>query len=101
MLSKEFIDEMRAKLLSEKERLTNDLSETPEHNEMGDDSDDNALEIEVDEVNKDLRERIQSDLEKIEKALMKIENGTYGLDENGVEISVERLRVIPWADEAI
>ena len=43
----------------------------------------------------------KSDLEKIDKALAKIDAGTYGTDDSGVEISEERLRVIPWADQAI
>lgn len=101
MLSKEFIEEMRIKMLAEKERLTNDLAELSEHTELGDDYDDNAQEIEIDEVSQNVRGRIEGDLEKIEKALSKIESGNYGTDDAGNEISEERLRVIPWADEAI
>ncbi len=101
MLSQEFIDEMRSKLLSEQERLTTDLNGLSEHTELGNEYDDQIQEVELDEVNQDVRSRIESDLLKIEKALAKIESGTYGTDDNGNEISEERLRVIPWADEAI
>jgi RNA polymerase-binding transcription factor DksA len=45
--------------------------------------------------------RIKSDLAKIEKAFQKIEDGTYGFDEAGKQISEERLKVLPWADKAI
>lgn len=101
MLSQEFIDEMKTMLLAEKQRLSAELSDTPEHIELGREYDENAQEVERDEVSADLRERISGDLEKIEKALGKIEAGTYGTDNDGNEISEERLRVIPWADQAI
>lgn len=101
MLSTDFIEEMKAKLLAEKEKLTLDVSELPEHTRVGDEEDENATEEQIDEVNADLRARMESDLVKIDKALAKIEAGTYGTDDEGKEISEERLRVIPWADQAI
>ncbi len=101
MLSQDFIDEMRNKLLEEKDRLTHELASSPEHTELGREYDENAQEVELDDVNASLHERIGSDLEKIEKALQKIQAGTYGIDDNGNEISEERLRAIPWADVAI
>ena len=101
MSSQEFIEEMKTKLLQENDRLTTDMAGMAEHTEMGREYDENAQEVELDDVNKDMRKRIEGDLAKIEKALMKIDAGTYGTDDNGNEISEERLRVIPWADEAI
>ena len=101
MLSNEFIEEMRIKLLEEKKLLTNDSAGLAEHTELGTGYDENAQEVEVDEVNADMRNRMENDLQKIEKALAKIDAGTYGTDDEGKEISEERLRVIPWADEAI
>lgn len=101
MLSQEFIEEMKAKLLEEKERLSAELADSPEHTELGRDYDENAQEVELDDVSADLRNRIQSDLDKIDKALEKIVAGTYGTDDDGNEIAEERLRVIPWADQAI
>jgi RNA polymerase-binding transcription factor DksA len=88
-------------LLSEKERLTADAAGLAEHTEVGVEEDENATEEQIDEVNSDIRYRMEADLVKIEKALAKIDAGTYGTDDSGVEISEERLRVIPWADEAI
>lgn len=101
MLTKEFIEEMRAKLLAEKELLATDSAGLAEHTELGREFDENAQEVELDDVNADMRNRMKGDLEKIEKALAKIDAGTYGTDDEGREISEERLRVIPWADEAI
>lgn len=101
MLSPEFIEEMKAKLLEQKERLANDLAQTPAHTEVGEDYDENATEIQLDEANQDVRAVMEQDLAKIDKALAKIESGTYGTDDDGQDISEDRLRAIPWADKAI
>lgn len=101
MLSQEFIEEMRAKLLEEKDRLTTDSSAMSEHTEIGRDYDENAQEVEIDEVNTDMRGRMEADLVKIDKALAKIDAGTYGTADDGQEIPEDRLRAIPWADQAI
>jgi RNA polymerase-binding transcription factor DksA len=77
------------------------MSGLVEHSEVGDELDENATEVQMDDVNQDLRRRMEDDLEKIANALQKIEAGTYGVDDDGNEISEERLRVIPWADKAI
>jgi RNA polymerase-binding transcription factor DksA len=101
MLSQDFIEEMKAKLLAEKDRLTADMAGMSEHTEIGRDYDENAQEVELDDVNKDMSGRMQADLQKIENALAKIEAGTYGTADDGREIPEERLRAIPWADQAI
>jgi DnaK suppressor protein len=101
MISQEFIKEMEQRLLDEQKRLKQELAGLPAHTEMGDGEDDNAEEIEVDEASRAITSRVNSDLEKIEKALKKIEQGTYGVDDDGREISQERLRAIPWADKSI
>ncbi len=101
MLSQEFIQEMKAKLLAEQEILKNDLAGLSQHSEVGDDLDENATELQMDEVNQNQIERMTADLVKVETALEKIEAGTYGVDNDGVEISEDRLRAIPWADKAI
>ena len=101
MLTPEFIEEMKAKLLEAKQRLTGDLEGFSSHTEVGEDYDENATEIQIDEANQDMRTRFAADLEKIEKALAKIEAGTYGVDDDGQEIGEDRLRAMPWADKAI
>ncbi len=101
MPSKEFTEEMKEKLLQAKFELEEELKGLPVHQEMGDDREANSDEVGPDEVNEDVRNRIKSDLQKIDAALTKIESGTYGVDDEGKEISEERLRVIPWADKAL
>lgn len=100
MLSQEFIEEMKTKLLAEQERLSTELSSMSDHTELGS-YDENAQEVELDDVNKDMRLRVESDLQKISKALQNIEAGSYGVDEQGNAISENRLRAIPWADTNI
>lgn len=100
-LSTQFIDEMKAKLLEQQAKLKTDLAGLMAHTEMGDDEDENAEEVNVDEVSQDLIIRITADLAKIKAALSKIEAGTYGVDDEGKEISEARLRALPWAAKAI
>jgi DnaK suppressor protein len=101
MLKHEFVQEMKTKLLEAKAKLEGDLKGLHAHTELGTDQGENAEEVELDDVNRDLMGRMQADIEKIDKALSKIEAGTYGVDDEGKEISEERLRVLPWADKAI
>lgn len=101
MISQAFIEEMRKKLLSSKDQLEAELAELHAHTEMGDDLDSNVDELQVDEASRDVIKRLTADLEKIEVALQKVEEGTYGTDDDGNEISEERLRVLPWADKAV
>ena len=68
---------------------------------MGTDLDSNAQEVEDDEVSQDMIARMRVDLEKINKALAKIQDGSYGTDDEGKAIAEERLRVLPWADKSI
>ena len=101
MLSQDFIDEMKQKLEEQKAKFQTELAELKPHTEVGTESDENASELEMDEVNQDLIARIGGDLEKVEIALAKIDAGTYGVGDDGNEIPEDRLRAIPWADKAI
>lgn len=101
MHSQQFIDEMKQKLLASQEQLKAELAGLSPHEELGEDLDSNAQEVEGDEVSQDVMATLTSDLVKIEKALSKIEDKTYGIDDEGKEISEDRLRVMPWADKAI
>lgn len=101
MHSEQFINEMKAKLLEAKQKLETDLAGLKAHEELGGDIDSNVQEVEDDEVSQDLIARMKDDLEKIQQALGKIEQGTYGKDEQGKEIPEERLKVLPWADKAL
>ncbi len=101
MFSQEFLDEMKARLLETKNKLQEDLSGLSAHTEVGDDLDEAATELQMDEVNQDVISQMKSDLEKIDLALSKIEDGSYGLDQDGNPIREERLRVLPWAQSDI
>lgn len=101
MLSQHFIEEMKRSLLAKKQQLEFDLKGLSAHTELGDDIDANAEEVEKDEVSQDVIAAMTADLGKINKALSKIDAGTYGTDDEGKEISEARLRAIPWADKAI
>lgn len=101
MLSQEFINEMKQALETKKAELTAELGGLSSHTELGQDSEENAQEIQLDEISQDVMAVLKSDLAKIETALAKIADGTYGTDGSGKEISEARLRVIPWADKAI
>ena len=95
--------DLRKKLLAERQRLTEEYwreVETARAIEMerGVDLEDLAA-VEVD------RERLfthseedRETLRRIEEALQRMDEGTYGLDQHtGEPIPVERLRLIPWA----
>ncbi len=101
MLSQQFIEEMKNKLLDQQKKLEGDLAGLKPHEELGADLDSSAQEVGEDEVSQDVIAVMTKDLEKISAALEKIENGSYGTDSEGKEISEARLRVIPWADKAI
>lgn len=100
MLSQSFIEEMKQALLARQEKLQQDLAPLKPNEHLGDDLDSNAQEVEDDEVSQDMIARFKAEQEKITKALEKIAAGTYGTDDDGKEISEQRLRVIPWADKA-
>ena len=101
MLSQEFLEEMKQKLLVTKKKLEDDLAGLHAHTEMGDSYDENADEIGPDEASEDVIALMKADLEKINKALGKIEAGSYGTDDEGKVISENRLRALPWADKAL
>ena len=101
MLSPEFIEQSKQRLLEIQKSLTEELKGLSPHTELGNQEGDAASELEIDEVNQDLIARITSDLEKIAKALVKIDAGTYGLDDDDKEISEARLVVMPFADKAV
>lgn len=101
MPSTEFAQKMKERLLEEKERLSEELASLSAHTELGDEEDENASEVVLDEVNQDIAATLKADLEKIDKALKKIEEGTYGITEDGKEIPEARLEVLPWADSEV
>ena len=100
MLTKEFIEKMRERLLADQARLQEELAGIVPHTELGE-GEDGAGELPLDEANQDIIALIKADLEKIAVALQKISAGTYGIGDDGQEIPADRLEVNPYADKAI
>ncbi len=101
MHSQEFVEKMKERLLEEKERLSDELNELSAHTEMGDEVDENAQEVVADEVSQDIAATLKADLEKIEAALKRVEDGTYGMTASGEQIPESRLEALPWADSLV
>jgi RNA polymerase-binding transcription factor DksA len=107
--SNDFLAEVKAKLIEEKDRLEKELSRFAKANEtegsytttfqdMGSDEDEQASEVEqyVDDIA--LESNLEAQLKDVLDALVKIETGNYGVcEETGEMISEERLRVYPQA----
>lgn len=105
ILSSDFIAARKQQLLETLARLQARLKNLHPHIELGSDGgdgevtvDEQVLEIELDDVTRAMISEIKIHLEKIEKALQKIEVGTYGSDDLGRPIPLERLEVFPEAD---
>lgn len=111
-LAPEMINELKTKLLFEKERIekeldlitkpTIDLDRAAVFNEIGSSEDENASEVEEYSDNLALENTLEKQLKEIADALDRIKNGTYGKCENcGAEISKERLLAYPMAKTCI
>lgn len=105
--------QLKEKLITEKARLEEELSriakstgtsgnyETQIEN-IGDDPDENATEVEGYVDNLALENNLESQLKDVNDALVKMENGTYGVcEKTGEMISTDRLMVYPAARTAI
>ena len=102
------IDEQRARELlgRERERIEASLADLKrvrgsEHEEAAQDTDpsDAGAVIEEDEIDEALERRLRQELEAVERAEQRVEQGTYGLSvESGEPLPAERLEAIPWAE---
>ncbi len=101
MYEQKFVDEMKRRLLAEKYRVNNKLSEltAPEAREANPDWDDTANDA-IEDVEQESLKRIYRGLsERVETAIKKMEGGTYGhCHECGKEIPQEKLEQEPWAE---
>ncbi len=100
-LESTFVEMQKQRLLKEQARLRQELDLLPTHTELGSRDDENAKEAEEDELHLSIKTRVAQDLEKIAKALLKIEQGTYGIGDDGQPIAKERLEALPWAEKGI
>lgn len=93
-------DAVRASLLAERERLRVELGEPIESPGQMTYGSQAAAASHVFEQQRDLalRDRSKAELERIDAALRKLDEGTYGTCEScGNPIAPERLEAIPWA----
>ncbi|PIR96872.1 MAG: hypothetical protein COT91_04390 [Candidatus Doudnabacteria bacterium CG10_big_fil_rev_8_21_14_0_10_41_10] len=109
------IKENKVKLMTEKKRLEELLSELgpltdtksredykSDFPNMGDSQDDNAQEVTQYETNLGKEKVLETRLQKVNIALEKIENGTYGKClVGGEDIEEARLKVAPEVDTCV
>lgn len=99
---KKFIEKQKTALIKERIKLERDIKEISKFPSYGDKEEENAMEVEQFEENLG-RGKGAKDLKKqIEKALKKIEKGTYGICEvcKG-PIERGRLEAYPAADKCV
>ena len=114
MIDPQVQEELKRKLLEEQKRIESTLAKTEMTKEGTDreyetkfpevdrDEEENADEMEMYESNLATGESMKAELEKIEKALAAMEDGTYGTCTNcQKEIPIERLRAYPQADTCL
>jgi DnaK suppressor protein len=101
MYEQSFIEDMKSRLMTEKERIDKKLKEltAPEIREANPDWDDTANDA-IEDVEQDSLLRIYRGLsERVETAIKKIEDGTYGqCHECGKEVPKEKLELEAWAE---
>jgi RNA polymerase-binding transcription factor len=93
-------DAARASLLAERDRLRVELGEPIESPGQMTYGSQAAAASHVFEQQRDLalRDRSKAELERVDAALRKLDEGTYGTCEScGNPIAPERLEAIPWA----
>src|SRR3989339_1800002 len=107
-LNQKTLDELKAMLLREKEDLEKNLGRIAKpvnkaegdyetsFEELGNDKDDNATEVDQYSQNLSVETSLEKQLQDILEALEKMEKGTYGKCENcNKDIPLERLQVNP------
>lgn len=107
MLSQEKLDYFREKLLAEQKRIQKELSGfaskdgegyKADYVDFGNEEEDNAEEFRQHEVNLSLEKRLEHELGEIKDALVRIEQGKYGIcEKDGSEIQEARLEAYPAA----
>jgi DnaK suppressor protein len=96
------MDESRARelLAGERERVERALARADDEDEATDPAEaDPGTEMVGEELEDELAERLREELEAIDRAEKRLEQGTYGLSvESGRPIPDARLETIPWAE---
>jgi len=95
-------DEARRLLQAERERLTSLLSDQQQAVDDQQSVDagpaDSAKDITDRQIDESELANVRAQLEEVDAALQRVEDGTYGVSEvSGEPIPDERLRAVPWA----
>lgn len=101
MHTKEFIEEMKQRLLEEKQSLKGELKETEGFPDYGRSEEENATEVADFQARSATSTAASERLDEIDAALARIEDGAYGTSEDGALIPEERLRANPAATTII
>ena len=108
-INKELLEELKNTLISDRNRIQKELAKFTHKNsegvievdfpdDLGSERSENANEVEEYSDRLAVEANLENELKKINKALERMENGTYGIDINtGEEISIERLKAYPAA----
>lgn len=98
-LSKEFIQAQKEKLLKEKQKIDEKIKNLKKYPDYGQDEEDKLQEMGDFENNLSIEEQLNYLSRKIDKALLAIENGTYGRCSScKQDIEKGRLEIMPFAE---
>lgn len=105
-MTPELIDHFRQKLLTARAALQSELAGIPAPDEIGDGREGDQTDQSSAETDRDLialnRARARQMLGEVERALVRIDNGTYGIcEETGRPIGLKRLEAQPTATLSI
>lgn len=100
------IDDARARelLARERQRIESSLGDLERVRDgevagLEDDAVDDAEPLQEEQVDQALIQQLKQELEAVERAEKRLEEGTYGLSiESGEPIPEQRLEAIPWAE---
>jgi RNA polymerase-binding transcription factor len=98
------LEHARARLAEERARIERELEGHGQEQATDDpkDSGDQANELEQTDTDNALRAELRQNLDAIDKAEARLEEGTYGKSVvSGDPIPDERLEAIPWADRNV
>lgn len=102
MLDKRFLAGQKKILLAEKERTQIKMKGLKKFPDYGNTDEDNAQELTDFGNNISLDDRLEYLLKKINKALIAIDKGTYGIcKECKTEIESGRLTIMPYAEKCV
>jgi len=113
-MNKAMLSELKKKLEEQKTTILADLESVGSRSggadvgydvkfpDYGDSMEDNATEVQDYTKNLSLERDLQKELRGIEEALVKMENGTYGVcNYCGQEIELERLKIRPASNSCV